>query len=198
MKKFLFLLVCFAGTVHAQHCSCTDNFNWLKETFEKNDAGFQYAIEQKGWMAYKKHSDLYREKVKQVKTKEDCAALLAGWLRFFRKGHLWLGVNMDEHANSESPEKTRTRFKSWEQQPYDQKEFTAYLSSLPAPGLEGVWATDSYTVGIRKIKKDYIAFIINADGAYWSPGQVRFKIRDSSGYLSATYYKKDRALKDIR
>ena len=49
MKKIIILFIfplTFPG--YGQNCSCADDFIWLKETIEKNDAGFQYAIDRKG------------------------------------------------------------------------------------------------------------------------------------------------------
>ena len=49
-KISLFSFLLFAAfTAKAQTtCDCSETFKWVKETFEKNDAGFDYAVQQKG------------------------------------------------------------------------------------------------------------------------------------------------------
>jgi hypothetical protein len=54
-KEILFLLIVIIPSFgYSQDCNCLDNYKWVKKTFEENDAGFQYAIEQKGQLAYEK------------------------------------------------------------------------------------------------------------------------------------------------
>jgi len=54
MKNYFSLLFLFFITPFSfsQNCNCDSTFTWLKETFENNDAGFQYAIDQKGIATY--------------------------------------------------------------------------------------------------------------------------------------------------
>jgi hypothetical protein len=60
-------------SVYAQNCDCTKNFEWVKKTFEANDAGFEYALKQKGKQAYEAHNKIISEKVKTVKTFGECS-----------------------------------------------------------------------------------------------------------------------------
>lgn len=204
MKKGLLLIFTILVTnfVYSQNCSCSDIFFWLKETIEKNDAGFQYAIDQKGETEYKKHSDIFAEKAKSITDKDQCAETLAEWLRFFRKGHLWFGVNFDkdlkDKSNQPDIEKIKKQFKNWATYPYQEKEFNAYISKIKEPGLEGIWTIPPYTIGVRKVKDEYIGFIIEADGIYWSKSQVKFIIKDENGKLKATYYMQDRSAKEMK
>jgi hypothetical protein len=47
-KEILFLLIVIIPSFgYSQDCNCLDNYKWVKKTFEENDAGFQYAIEQR-------------------------------------------------------------------------------------------------------------------------------------------------------
>lgn len=203
MKKRLLLIltILVKNFVYSQNCSCSEIFVWVKETIEKNDAGFQYVIDQKGESEYKKHSDSYAEKVKSITDKAQCAEAIANWLRFFRKGHLWFGLNPDENLgnnNQIDKEKIKRQFKNWETYPYQEKEFNAYISKIKEPGFEGIWTTPPYTIGVRKVKDKYVGFIIEADGIYWSKSQVKFKIKDENGKLTATYYMRDHSAKEIK
>ncbi len=201
-KRFLIILLIFASNlIYSQNCSCSDIFVWLKETIEKNDAGFQYVIDQKGEVEYKKHSNTYTEKVKSITDKDQCAEALSEWLRFFRKWHLWFGVNIDNDIKANFSqadiEKIKKQFENWETYPYQEKEFNTYISKIIEPRLEGIWTTSPYTIGVRKIKDEYIGFIIEADGIYWSKSQVKFKIKNENGKLTATYFMQDHSAKEI-
>lgn len=203
MKKGLLLIFTILATnfVYSQNCSCSDILVWLKETIEKNDAGFQYVIDQKGEAEYKKHSDSYIEKVKSITDKNECAETLSNWLRFFRKGHLWFGINSEQNLSNNNQidkEKIKRQFKSWETYPYKENEFNAYISNIKEPGLEGIWTTPPYTIGVRKVNNEYVGFIIEADGIYWSKSQVKFKIKDENGKLTATYYMQDHSAKEMK
>lgn len=197
----LFLTLTFSRLIFAQNCSCAENYAWLKETFEKNDAGFQYVIDQKSEAEYKKHCDIYSEKAKTITEKGECAETLLAWLRFFRKGHLWIGLNFEKdfvENNEIDTEKIKNKFKHWETYPYQEEEFNSYLSKIKEPGFEGVWETTPYTIGIRKIKNEYIGFVIEADEIFWNKTQVKFKIKEENGKFTATYYMQDHSAKEIK
>lgn len=203
MKKqyFLLLALTLSKLTFSQNCSCADNFAWLKETFEKNDAGFQYVIDKKGEADYKKHNDIYLEKVKTITDKEICAEELLNWLRYFRRGHLWLeyiGKKDAPQKEKADVEKIRKQYKDWEKYAYNEKEFNSYISKLKVPGLEGVWSSPPYKIGIRKINNEYIGFILEADGIYWNKTQVKFKIKDDKGKLSATYFMQNHTASEIK
>lgn len=203
MKNGLLLLsiIWMTNFVHSQDCGCSDVFVWLKETIEKNDAGFQYVIDQKGENAYKDHSDSYAEKVKSITDKTECAETLSNWLRFFRNGHLSFGINAAQNLsgnNETDQEKIKTQFKDWEVFPYKEKEFNAYISTIKQPGLEGVWTTSTYTIGVRKVKDGYIGFILKGDDSYWNTGQVKFKIAEKDGKLTATYYMRNHSAQEMK
>ncbi|MGC1206276.1 MAG: peptidase S41, partial [Flavobacteriaceae bacterium] len=55
----VFFAVLISNISFAQNCSCSDSFFWLKVTMEKNDAGFQYAFDNKGQDYYLKHSQSF-------------------------------------------------------------------------------------------------------------------------------------------
>ena len=202
MKKgLLFILTIFlSGLTFGQNCSCVDNFVWLKETFEKNDAGFKYVIDKKGEADYKKHTDIYNEKVQNITDKELCAEALLEWLRYFRRGHLWLqSISKKETPEKENidNDKIRKQYKDWEKYAYNEKEFNSYITQLKSPSLEGIWTSPPYKIGVRKVNNEYVGFIIEADGIYWSKSQVKFKIKDENGKLTATYYMQDRSVSEI-
>lgn len=197
MKKGLILIWAILETTagYSQNFDCAEVFVWLKETMETNDAGFQYAIDQKGEDAYRNQVAAYYEKVQSITDKAQCAETLRGWLKFFRKGHLWFGINSQQNqvvsATQKDNETIRKQFKNRETFPYKKNEFNNYLSKITEPSIEGIWSTPPYTIGVRKVGEEYIGFIIEADGVYWSTSQVKFKIRNENNTMKATYYRKD-------
>jgi hypothetical protein len=201
MKKILLLLFAFCAceNTFGQTCTCTQSYAWLKETFEKNDAGFQLVIDKKGEADYKKHCEIYAEKVKSVTGKSPCVEVLSDWLRYFRRGHLWLDVaGSDQQTAKEDKDAIRKQYKDWETYPYKEKEFKDYVSKLKEPGLEGIWSSPPYSIGIKKVNNEYIGFVIEADGVYWSKSQVKFKVKDDNGALSGTYYMRDHSSSEIK
>lgn len=203
MKKGLLIIltIFLSRLTFSQNCNCADNFVWLKETFEKNDAGFQYVIDKKGEADYKKHTDIYIEKVKTITDKELCAEALLEWLRYFRRGHLWLqSIEKKETPEKEKVDndKIRKQYKDWEKYAYNEKEFNSYISQLKVPSLEGIWTSPPYKIGIRKVNNEYIGFVLEADGIYWQKTQVKFKIKDENGKLSATYFMQNHSTSDIK
>ena len=85
---FIAMVVVLASTAKGQTCTCESNFEWVKKTFEENDAGFQYIINKKGQAAYNIHNQLMLEKIRAAKTSAECTELLYEWLLFFRSGHI--------------------------------------------------------------------------------------------------------------
>ena len=203
MKKvvLIFSALLVTNLTYSQNCTCTDNFVWLKETFEKNDAGFQLVIDKKGEDDYKKHTSIYIDKVKSISEEELCAEALSEWLHYFRKGHLWLqpiSKKKVDHKEVTDNDKIRKQFKDWEKFDYNEKEFSSYISQLKVPGLEGVWSSPPYKLGVRKVNNEYIGFVIEADGIYWTKAQVKFKIKEENNILSGTYYRRDHSATEIK
>ncbi|MBL7936725.1 MAG: peptidase S41, partial [Bacteroidia bacterium] len=151
---------------------------------------------------YVKFTNEYLKKVEDIKDKQQCADTLFNWLKHFRKGHIWFGIENKNTAVSNSIQKDKKgiqeQFKSWKTFPYQEKEFNNYISKISTASFEGIWQSSVYTIGVRKVNNNYIGFIINGDGAYWSKSQIKFTINDSSNILSATYYMQDHSPRNIK
>ena len=192
-KAIILILTFFSVTIYAQDCSCEANFKWVKETFENNDAGFAYALGVKGKGAYEKHNEVYLEKVKSISDKFECSMAMYEWLQFFRSGHISMNVVNQNASNQNSSkersdEEIRESYKNSERLDIDLKEFKTYLASKSKPDYEGIWVSEPYKMGVKKVNDDYIGFIIEADGVYWTKGQVKFKIHKDG---SAVFYMRD-------
>lgn len=191
MKFFLFIVaVVFTYTTHAQTCSCENKFEWVKKTFEENDAGFQYVIDKKGKAAYDVHNHLMLEKIKAVNTSAECVKLMNEWLRFFRSGHVSVEHLTDNTyvTSSQTAVQAAQDIETWEE---DLLPFEKYLSGKKSVDYEGVWQSGAYKIGIRKNGANYIGFIIESGVDEWKPGQVKLKIEQEGDKVKSTFFMRD-------
>ncbi|NSL86179.1 peptidase S41 [Chitinophaga sp. Mgbs1] len=150
-------------------CNCEGNFKWVKETFGKNDAGFAYAIKQKGIGAYQQHTSKILARVKKTGDKEQCAAIMREWLQFFRNGHHAVIPVYNEHTpvvNTIEPEIL----------PLSEAEVKQGVPDVSVPSLEGIWTTAGYRIGLVKRNQGYKGLILSAGNQVWKPGYVKLEI----------------------
>jgi len=206
MKAFIYiplLISLFAGCIQAQtpknDCDCAASFRWVRQTFEKNDAGYTYAISQKGKSAYEAHNQRFEQKVKTITKPQDCFSTLFDWLRFFRSGHIAIRpkISTNNQASQSSKEAIIAQYKDWERFEMSEATLKQRLAKLKKPGLEGIWVSPPYKIGIVKKGTGYIGFIIEADGAYWRPRQVKLKIEPAaeSGQYKARFFMRNHSLR---
>jgi len=153
--RFLFLItvaVTLAYTGKGQTCTCESNFEWVKKTFEENDAGFQYIIEKKGQTAYNIHNQLILEKIRNANTLAECTNLLSEWLKFIRTGHIGISPltneteNLQENCNIDIP------------------QFEKYINEKTEVDFEGIWKINESSktrFGIKREGENYVAFVID-------------------------------------
>lgn len=73
-----------------QNCDCEKELNWVITTFKDNDAGFQYVIDKKGENDYNRFTEKIIEKSRQNNEIRSCNKVIDEWLKYFRKGHLFV------------------------------------------------------------------------------------------------------------
>jgi hypothetical protein len=169
-----------SAVVSAQSCNCESNFEWVKKTFEENDAGFQYAIDTKGEEAYDVHNQQIAEKIKNVKTLIECRELLHEWLQFFRSCHI--GIYLLQQTANETIEYLEI----------DIPQFEKYIETKTEADYEGIWKAGNYKIGIKKEDENYIGFIIEADIDGWrEQGLVKMKIKQEGKTFKSTWYMLD-------
>lgn len=182
LKRLLVLVAAFYAPAYAQNCDCAANFQWVKNTFEKNDAGFQYILDQKGQQAYTAHNAAFEEKVKVVSGKNECARLIGEWLFFFRKGHIGFNV-INTNTQNTSAEHRRTA-----ESKIDIPSFKKYLATNKTNDLEGLWVSDAYSVALKYTGGKYYAFVTETSNADWDKALPKFFINDDR---SGIYYMGD-------
>ena len=193
--RFLFLVVAVALVypINGQTCNCESNFEWVKRTFEENDAGFQYIIDKKGQTAYNIHNQLMLEKIKSVKTLTECTVLLNEWLRFFRLGHIGvqcLTCETPVSQNISQTEKTTGVYETWNG---NISQFEKFIREKKEADYEGIWDYSGiYKIGIKKERANYVGFIIESDVDGWrEPGQVKLKIEQDGDKIKSTFIMRD-------
>jgi hypothetical protein len=194
---FSFLIgLAFAG--FAQTCDCPATFEWMVETFETNDAGFQHVLDKKGEEEYRLHTDLIRGRVAEIDSITTCTHVLNEWLHFFRNGHIGIGPKDQSvwHVPAGNASSTRT-VKLTE----DQLIKRLGSRGFERHSVEGVWSMGAYRVGVIRDDDQAESFsvvIIESRNPNWNKGQVKAELkRDSDGKLSGTFYMGDHSPKPV-
>ncbi|GHT10208.1 hypothetical protein FACS189426_10040 [Bacteroidia bacterium] len=191
------LTLLISTTGNAQDCNCESNFEWIKKTFEENDAGFQYIIDSKGKQAYDIHNALSFEKIKSAKTSIECTTLLYEWLTFFRKGHIGIErLTYGEVNNQQTNNQSTLNTDNWETIDIDIEKFSNYLDGKKEADFEGIWETQLYTIAIKKEGDNYIGFIVESENKLWKKGEVKLKIIREGENLKSIFYMGNRSVNE--
>jgi C-terminal processing protease CtpA/Prc len=129
----LWLLLLVVASAQAQHCNCKASFEWVKKTFEENDAGYAHILKQKGTAAYDIHNQLTLKKVAHVTDLDSCIGLMEDWVRFFRTDHFRF-----------------TKTAAAEKAPGYIADVDFEMPKQLKDSVEGVWEGPGYKVGIVK------------------------------------------------
>ncbi len=195
MKKLIILFCMFPVVLFAQNCNCPESFQWMKKTFEENDAGFPGVVERKGESTYKHFSDSIQSLVAGVSDKDTCLKLMNTWLHFFRNGHM--GVTFQK--NTKAQNKTEKEFinpaeieiyKIPDNPFHPEKSVENYHF-----GLTGIWENKFQQIGIFEDStsqdRDYVAVVLQSNVDKWKRGMVKFSIRQVDGKYMCDYTAND-------
>lgn len=188
-KFFLLSSILFSFYSWGQTCDCKTNFDWMKKTFEENDAGFQYVIDKKGKDPYELHNKEFETKVQQTKNLEECLDVLYDWMLFFRPSHIGIR-NLQVNPASQTGVSVAAPVSNWET--LSEKEISTFLKQIEKKkkaDFEGVWVLDSYTIGIQKKENSYVGFIIETTAQTWKRGEVKTKFTENDG----VFYMRDKS-----
>ena len=197
IKTLILLIIGISTFSYAQNCNCESNFQWVKKTFEENDAGLQYVVDKKSLEAYNTHNATFLNKIKNAKTDIECTQTIYQWLKFFRSGHIAISRNENQSNSKTQNVQQPASPKNWETVKIDSKNFEKYLNSKKKADIEGIWETSPYVIGVKKIDNEYKGFIINAKGLEnWKPNDLKFKF--SSDKKNGTYYLRNKNSQEIK
>jgi len=192
--SFVFIFI-FSYNLQAQNCNCAENLKWVKKIIEENDAGFQYALDQKGQEAYQAHNVKIEQKLAGIKSNLDCTKLLSEWLQFVRKGHL--SINRIDGKDVDSLV-SEAGFISKSNHPtvsISEDEFKNYLTIKKEQNLEGIWDSPPYKVAIKKYPEGYKGIIVSSTADNWMSGDVKFTLNNELS--EGIYYLRDKTPEKI-
>lgn len=176
----------------AQNCNCESNYQWVKKTFEENDAGYQYVIDKKGVSAYQAHNSDFLKRINNAKSDTECFQIIYEWLKFFRSGHF--SISKIENKTSEALPAVNENIKT-ELVKIDIEKFKKEAASKKDSDIEGIWAVEPYTIGIKKIGEVYKGFIIESGAENWKPNEL--KLTFNADQTKGTYYLRNKTGQEI-
>jgi hypothetical protein len=169
MKRIL-LTIAFTMSllsVYAQQpaCNCTVVLEKLVKKVESEYPGFSVKTRER--LAYE---ELKQNLTMQAKNAGNnaCGKMLKKYTDFFKDPHLWVGANGSPFSSGPGDAEESIAF--------DIRDFQDKVKSTQDE-LEGVWSTEGYKIGIKKVSKnDYTGFIIEAKSALWKAGNIKFRL----------------------
>lgn len=175
LKKILPLFPLFLITnVQAQTCNCKESYQWVKKTFEENDAGYAYILKTKGQQAYELHNGLTLKKVEKITQLDDCLEELKNWVRFFRTDHF----RFTKTKEATSAQEAAGNFKPVRDSQFNPEEFKKYLSGKKTiEDIEGIWETRGSTVAIKKHDGEYRGITLSSASPAWKAGDTKFVVK---------------------
>jgi hypothetical protein len=172
-----------------QDCRCEESFEWLKSTFETNDAGFGYIVEKKGRAAYDLHNTMTLDKAMDAQNWTECRVLLTEWLGFFRRGHIGLRMLLPDSAATPATT-AQTAAPAFEPEMWqgDIAAFEKEIETREEPGFEGLWEFPIAKMGMAVEGNVYTGFVIESSEESLKPGQVMMRVARDGEEWQATIY----------
>ncbi|MFS4428179.1 S41 family peptidase [Chryseobacterium sp. S90] len=195
IKTLLFIFLSTSSFSFAQNCTCESNYQWVKKTFEENDAGYQYIIDKKGLPAYQTHNNEFLNRIKNSKSDTECTQTIYEWLKFFRSGHI--SIKMIEKENQQAqPQPVVSAINSnTEIVKVNIEKFKKEVSSKKDSDIEGIWEVQPYTIGIKKFGDVYKGFIIQSGAENWKPYDL--KLTFNADKTKGTFYLRNKSGQEI-
>ncbi|MCS4302545.1 S41 family peptidase [Chryseobacterium sp. BIGb0232] len=194
IKTLVLILVTSSAWTFAQNCTCESNYQWVKKTFEENDAGFQYVIDKKGVPAYQAHNNEFLNKIRNIKSDTECNQTIYDWLKFFRSGHFSISKIESNKEQAQPQPQAKETIKS-DLVKVDLEKFKKEIQSKKESDLEGIWETVPYTIGIKKFGDTYKGFIIKSGAENWKPNEVKLII--NSDKTTGVFYVRDKTKQEV-
>ncbi|MDA3866490.1 MAG: S41 family peptidase [Salinivirgaceae bacterium] len=199
MRKIFLLFALIPIFIHAQDCDCESSFEWLKKTFEQNDAGYPMVIKQKGQRTYEKFSDSIGALTKRINNHKECVVLLDEWVHFFRKGHVGV-YYIDDPTKTDLRNSIGVENYDAETFAVDTAVFYTQLKQRKIPfKLVDVWYDNSCKIAVVpdtiNPQRDYVGVIISTKRPNWKPGQVKVEFFNADSGINANYYMADHSVR---
>ncbi|MFW0716128.1 S41 family peptidase [Pedobacter sp. N23S346] len=160
---------------------------------KENYVGFKDKVNKSN----RKQFEVFTDSLKKIayKTKESkCISLCKEWLGFFKDKHMTIAFN------SNQPKDSVINFFSMEEKAnWSETKLISYLANektKPDP-VEGIWnnSTNTNKFGVVRDslnKNEFIGFMIKADGVFWIPQQIKFRLKKENGtYQFVSFFARD-------
>lgn len=193
MKKiFILILILLPVLSRAQACNCSENFKSLVERIKNNYVGYRDKVTNSN----QKKFDIFTDSLQQVAASSEkmrCFDICSEWLSFFKDGHVRMGYLLEKASKDE----VDAYFASSERTKWTEQDFNKYLQGNKGnlDEIEGYWtyAFNNYKIAIVKdssVRKDeFIGFIIRANNPYWTPQQIKIRIKKVRGKYELIYFR---------
>jgi hypothetical protein len=189
---FYIILLATASTVQAQSCDCNENLSDYIKKFEMSYAGFQFKTK-KNKPDYLLLKETLLKQSSKSKNLYACYNLLKKYADFFYDNHILHGLTYDS-AHINEIKNIFSKFKST--YPNIQSLAVAW-DKQKKDSIEGHWKDknqSSYYIK-KESRKDYFAYIVEGDGVFWFPGQIRLHIQKENKHYKVVSFTKERAKK---
>lgn len=189
-KIFILTLILLPFLSKAQSCGCSENLKYIIERIKNNYVGYKDKVNSTNQERFNNFTDSLL-KVASISNTSDCKNIYVKWLSFFKDGHM--GISAFTVGNA-SKDDIRAYFSKAEKTSWNERDFDEYLHRNEAKldGIEGYWnfVLNTYKIGIVKDSNkndEFIGFICKADSVYWTPGQIKFRIRKVNDDYNVIY-----------
>jgi len=185
MKNLLFLILLFSASLSfgQQNCNCNLALNNLIAKIESDYPGFEEKTKDK-----RTYNNLKKEMLSESKISSDsaCIKILERYTGIFKDFHVWILPKDTVQLITNKNEAIRNPIFD-----INIKKFIGNASKFK-DGIEGVWKSKNYEIGLKKLASDeYVGFIIKADPKYWKQNEVKFRLLKNGQY---EYYSQDHSV----
>lgn len=190
MKYIYFsLFLLFTVTTQAQICDCSENFNFMVQRIKKNYVGYNDKVTKYNQKQFEHFTDSIQKVAKKTGNSQ-CISLCKEWLDFFKDRHMTISFNTNQ------PKDSITRFFSKEEKTnWSEDNLKSYLNNHKnaIDNIEGIWSHESSNFKFGVIRDslfhdEFIGFVIKADGIFWIPQQIKFRVKKTNQIYSFKYF----------
>lgn len=160
---------------------------------KENYVGFKDKVDKSN----RKQFEIFTDSLKKIayKTNEsECISLCKEWLGFFKDKHMTIAFN------SNQPKDSVINFFSMEEKAnWSETKLKSYLANekIKLDSVEGIWnnSTNTNKFGVVRDslnKNEFIGFMIKADGVFWVPQQIKFRLKkENEAYHFVSFFARD-------
>jgi len=180
----LFAVLLFTNQLFAQtKCSCEEALQNIIKKIEVEYPGFEEKTRDK-----ELYNNLKKQILSESKSASDstCISILERYTGIFKDHHIWILPKDTIQILKNKNEAIRNPIFD-----INIKKFMGNASKFKE-GIEGVWKSESYEIGLKKLANDdYVGFIIKADPKYWKQNEVKFRLFKNGKF---EYYSQDHSV----